>query len=86
MKSRLRNLFNEVANFGSFQRAWHGPGKIIWQRGRAKCFGITTWKMSTTPRVLNLAKQTAILAFYCISEAFKTIRIILPPNLYPGQM
>ena len=41
--------------------------------------------MSTAPCVLNLANQTAVLAFHRIGEAFETIRIVLSPDLNSRQ-
>ena len=40
--------------------------------------------MSAAPGVLNLACETAILAFHRASEPFERVGIVLPPNLYTG--
>ena len=76
----LREVFHHALQLVSTQHMRHGPGKVIRQRRHTNGSGVTSTLVPTSPGVLHLPEQTAVLTLDRCGPALQAFEIIVVPD------
>ena len=79
------DFLDQAADLGGGQGSRDGPREVVGQGGRTDRFRIAPREVASAPGVLDLTDQPAILALDGFCKSLETLRIVLPPDLNPGQ-